>query len=500
MFITISLLISAAVAFYVYLTWNFNYWKKRNVPGPNPTPLFGNFPSLLLRHRTVMDEMDQIYRDYKVKFNFVGVFSNRSPRVFVTSPALARDIITKHFRNFTDNEFAELADKESDPLLARNPFLLCGEEWKSKRTEISPAFTTARMKALFTIVEDVASRMARYIEQNHQSALEAKELAAKFTTDVVSSCIFDTDARSFTEDQAEIRAMGRKLMDQSFSALFNMILISMFPKVAKALDIGMIPKSVERFFTNLMAEAIRYRETNSIKRVDYLEHLISLRNKKEITELDMAAHGVTFFIDGFETSSVALSFTLYELGRNPSVQTRLRNELLEASNEQGSIDYDTLLELPFLDQVINEALRLWPPGPFLSKRCTEPIDLEINPAQQVRIEPGVCAIIPFWAIHRDAESYSDPDKFNPDRFSPETGGTNPYREKGCFMPFGDGPRQCLGMRFARMQIKRGLYEVVKCFEISVDTKTEDPLRMDPKSMLTAVIGGIWLNFKPITRS
>lgn len=136
-------------------------------------------------------------------------------------------------------------------------------------------------------------------------------------------------------------------------------------------------------------------------------------------------------------------------------------------------------------------------GPFLSKTCTEPVDLELCPGQSVRIEPGVCAIIPFGGIHRDPQFYQDPLTFNPDRFSPETGGVNPYREMGCFMPFGEGPRQCLGMRFARMQMKRAIYEVVKNFELSVSDKTVQPLRMDPKQLFTAAVGGIWLNFDPI---
>lgn len=87
--------------------------------------------------------------DYRAKFNFVGVFNIRQPRIFVTSPALYRDIITKHFRSFGDNEFAEMTDVETDPLMGRNPFLLTGEEWKAKRAEISPAFTASRVGWIF---------------------------------------------------------------------------------------------------------------------------------------------------------------------------------------------------------------------------------------------------------------------------------------------------------------------------------------------------------------
>uniref|UniRef100_A0A8D8AV64 Probable cytochrome P450 28a5 n=1 Tax=Culex pipiens TaxID=7175 RepID=A0A8D8AV64_CULPI len=301
MLLTITLVVSAVAALYVYLTWNFSYWKKRNVPGPSPHPLFGNFPSFILRNHPIAVEMDNVYREYKSKYNFLGVFSTRSPRIFITSAELAKSILIKDFKNFHDNEFGGMTDKDLDPILGRNPFMLNGDEWKAKRAEVTPAFTTSRMKSLFSIVEDVGTRMTKYIRQNKNTPLESKELAAKFTTDVVSSCIFDTDAQSFTNEKSEIREQGRKMFDSSFLFVIVMIFMSLFPKLAKLLKIGMVSKSVEKFFTKLMAEAIHYREKNGVQRVDYLEHLISLRNKKEISDLDMAAHGVTFFIDGFET-------------------------------------------------------------------------------------------------------------------------------------------------------------------------------------------------------
>ncbi|XP_058448808.1 uncharacterized protein LOC131428780 [Malaya genurostris] len=497
MFLTISLVLAALAALYVYLVWNFNYWKKRDVPGPEPTPLLGNFHSLLLRNQPVMEEMDKIYQTYKGKFNFIGVFGNRSPRIFVLSSALAKDILSKHFKNFHDNEFATLTDKEVDPILARNPFLLNGEEWKTKRAEITPAFTSSRMKSLYSIVEDVGKRMTKYLNEHKSDPLEAKELSAKFTTDVVSSCIFAADAQSFTSEKPEIREMGKKLFDVSFSSFMVLIFISMFPKLSKMLNVSVIPKSCAKFFTNLMSEAIQHRQASTTTRADYLEYLISLKNKKEISELEMAAHGVTFFLDGFETSSIAMSFILYEIARNPDVQKRLREELLEAGAGGEDITYEKLLELPYLDQVIDETLRLWTPISFMSKRCIEPIEIDLTATRKVLIETDVCAIINVWSIHRDPEYYEDPLTFNPDRFSPETGGVNSYREKGCYLPFGEGPRQCLGMRFARMQLKRGIYEVVKNFRIHVDSKTKQPLQMDASNFLTAALGGIWLNFEPI---
>ncbi|KXJ78558.1 hypothetical protein RP20_CCG004242 [Aedes albopictus] len=499
MILTITLIVSAVAAIYLYLTWNNNYWKKLNVPGPSPLPGLGSFPSFVLQRRPVADEMDEIYRDYKQKYKFVGVFSNRSPRIMITSSELAKDVLSKNFKNFHDNEFGEMTNKEIDPLFGRNPFMLNGEEWKTKRAEVTPAFTTSRMKALFPLVEDVCSRMTKYVKENRGTVQDAKELSAKFTTDVVSSCIFACDAQSFTSEKPEIREQGRKLMEQSFSSFLVMIFIMNFPTLAKIFQIGIVPKSLEKFFTDLMKEAIRHREASVTNRADYLDYLISLRNKKEISELDMAAHGVTFFIDGFETSSVAISFMLYEIAKNPEVQKRLRQELLKVTSENGTVSYDSLLELPYLEQVVNESLRLWPPAAFISKKCTEPMELPLTDSRNVPIGKEICAIINIWSMHRDPEYYDDPLTFNPDRFSPETGGTGPYREKGCFIPFGDGPRQCLGMRFARMQVKRCLYELVKNFEITVNPKTKEPMKLDPKQFLTMPLGGIWLDFEPISK-
>ncbi|XP_055612267.1 probable cytochrome P450 28a5 [Uranotaenia lowii] len=497
MLLTLSLIVGAIGALYLYLVWNFDYWTKRNVPGPKPLPFLGNFPSFFLRNQHSLEEIDEIYRAYKSKVNFVGLFSQRSPRMLVISPQLARDVLSKQFKNFHDNEFADFTNKDADPLFGRNPFMLSGEEWKSKRSEITPAFTTLRMKALYSLIEDVCGRMTTYLKANQGAPLETKELAAKFTTDAVSNCIFAADAQSFTDENAEIRKQGRRLLSTSPLALLVLTVMSLCPPLARLLKLRLIPKDIERFFTNLMADAVRYRESNSIKRDDYLEHLISLKNKKEISEVDMAAHGVTFFIDGFETSSVAISYTLYEIAKHPAVQKRLRQELNDATPKNDSITFEALQELPYLDQVINEALRLWPPAGLISKKCTEPIQVELTPNQNVLIGKEVCAMISIWSLQRDPEYYENPLKFDPDRFSPENGGVNQYREKGCYMPFGDGPRQCLGMRFAKMQVKRGIYEVIKKFEVTVNPKTKDPLPLDPKEFLTMALGGIWLDYKPL---
>ncbi|XP_050085975.1 probable cytochrome P450 28a5 [Anopheles aquasalis] len=490
MFLTVTLVVSAVTLIYVYLSWYNNYWRKRGVPGPAPRLLLGNFPSFILRHRSFVEEIEEIYNKFRTRGNFIGVFNGRQPTIMVLNPSMVKDVLIKDFKNFQDNEFADSINKESDPIFGRNPFMLKGEEWKQKRAEVTPAFTTSRMKSLFPLIEDVALRADKFINDNKNQPIETRELCAKYTTDVVSSCIFAADAQSFTSDKAEIREMGRKLMEPNFQVVLMFLVLGFVPALKKLMPISFVPKHVERFFTQLMEDAVAYREKNNVQRADYLDYLIGLRSKKHLDTLDMAAHGVSFFVDGFETSSLGMSFALYELARNPDVQTKLRVELLAARNEKGSVDYETLLELPYLDQVLNESLRLWPPAAFLSKVCTNPTELELYNGKKVSVERGMPVMIPVWSLHRDPDSFEEPERYNPDRFSPETGGIKPFREKGCFIPFGDGPRQCLGMRFAQMQVKRGLFEIITKFEVSVNRKTENPIKLDPKAFIVCPLNGL----------
>lgn len=208
-----------------------------------------------------------------------------------------------------------MIDKDADPLLSRNPFMLKGEEWKEKRAEITPAFTTSRLKALYPLIEDVQGRMIAYIEQQikKEEPLEARELCAKFTTDVVSNAIFGIDAQSFTKENAEIREMGRKLMTPNTWFLIKMFLVAAIPALKKVLSMRFVAVEIEKFFIDLMKQSLQHRKDNNVQREDFLDFLIQLKKKKELRDIDIAAHTISFFTDGFETSSVAIAHVLYEV-------------------------------------------------------------------------------------------------------------------------------------------------------------------------------------------
>jgi cytochrome P450 len=255
------------------------------------------------------------FSEFKGKVPFVGIMQIRSPRLFVIKPELVKEVLIKKFKNFHDNEFGNAIDKKADPLFARNPFMLQGEEWKEKRAEITPAFTASRLKALYPLIEDVQGRMNKYVEEQLEKGepFDARELCAKYTTDVVSNAIFGIDAQSFTKENSEIREMGRRLLAPSGVFIMKFFIVSSIPILKKFLNLQFMAKDIEKFFIDLMEQALKYREDNNVQREDFLDYLIQLRKKKGTTKIDMAAHTISFFTDGFETSSVAIAHTFYEV-------------------------------------------------------------------------------------------------------------------------------------------------------------------------------------------
>lgn len=142
----IALIILFAIAFhYVYLLWNSDYWKKRGVFCPDSKALLGNLPGQVTGKRNILYDIDDLYQEYKDKFGYIGVYQFREPRLLIFDPNIIKDIMIKYFKNFQGTELHGKFDKDSDPLFGNHPFVLVGDEWRTKRNEMVPAFTNTRV-------------------------------------------------------------------------------------------------------------------------------------------------------------------------------------------------------------------------------------------------------------------------------------------------------------------------------------------------------------------
>lgn len=537
-------------------------WKTKGVPQLRPSFPFGDVASVIFRRQNMGDKIKEIYDLARSNnWKYVGLYFFSRKALLAVDPELIKNILCRDFQHFNDRGI--YYDEENDPLSA-HLFSLSGPKWRSLRAKLTPAFSPGKLKYMFGTVLDCGEEMVRILEEMavEKDCVEIKEVFARYATDVIGSCAFGLECNSMRDPEAEFRKMGKRAFTQTVRDVVNVTIIRSFPKLAKILRIGIFSSTVTGFFRRVVADTITYRERNGVTRNDFLQLLIQLKNNGKlegdrsnnetgITMDEAAAQAFIFFLAGFETTSTTISFALFEITANPEIQERARAEVERVMKKHGGqLTYEATMELHYLETVILgmnlkktfglggfrrhfhatitskstlsklskftylmtnflETMRKYPPAPVFLRVCTE--DYKI-PDTDVTIQKGLSVLIPAYGMHRDPQYFPEPNTFDPERFNEEN---RPKIWDYTYIPFGDGPRLCigtntvkqqtppkspvLGQRFAMIQIKIALSLMLATFEFSVNRKTIFPLKMETKGIILNPIGGLWLNFKPIKR-
>ncbi|XP_013112024.2 probable cytochrome P450 6a21 [Stomoxys calcitrans] len=479
---------------------NFSYWKTKGIAYEEPHPFLGSMEGLN-NTRSFADIMQQYYDKFRGTGPFAGFYFGYKPAAFILEPAVMKDILIKEFNNFTDRGFFH---NEKDDPLSGQLFLVDGHKWRRMRNKLSPTFTSGKMRFMFPIITQIGEEFIEVMDQmaKDNPEIEIKDILARFTTDVIGSCAFGIDCGSLKNPHAEFREFGRRsLREQRHGNLVNAFIHS-FPKLAAKMHFKLFPQEIIDFFLRIVKETVEYREQNNVRRNDFMDMLIDLKNKKlvksedDLTNLTMeeiTAQAFVFFNAGFDTSSTTMSFALYELARNQDVQEKARQEVLEMYKKNDhKFGYESMKEMPYLDQIISETLRMYTVAPMLNRQAIGDYQVPGNP--KYVIKKGMPVLIPISAIHLDERYYPNPHKFDPENFSHDK---VTQRDPVLYMPFGDGPRNCIGMRFGKMQTKIGLTILLKNFRFSACSKTQIPMEFDKKQMLITPAKGIVLKVTKI---
>ncbi|XP_021931304.1 cytochrome P450 6k1-like [Zootermopsis nevadensis] len=543
---------------YYYFTANFNYWKNKGVPYLKPVPFFGNLIEIGLHRKTQAEGFRELYRKLEGQM-FGGIFQTRIPMIMFRDPDLIKHVLIKDFSHFHDRGMPH--DVENDPISA-NLVILEGQPWKNLRLTLNPAFNSSKMRILFHLVKECAEELSRYLDSFAQKGddVDLRDVLARYATDNISSCAFGVKSNSLKNPHSKFREMGEKIIAPGSWTNMHRLFRYTAPSLLKYFNIKSFSDEITDFFVDVVKETLDYRENNKIERKDFLNLLIQLKKKVDITENDdeedknaeddlekmnnaynfsfeehdevtnkkftkngavvmqngqtptengqatprkkwldsvvfdehmIAAQVCVFFLGGFETAATSMSFCLYELSLNQDVQRRLRDEIDHVLKEHnGNFTYNALEQMEYLDHVVAETLRMYPSLPNLIRVCTKPYTI---PGTNVLIDKGTPVIIPIYAIHRDPLYYYDPDRFDPERF---TDYNKEKRPAYTYLPFGEGPRICIGLRFGLMQVKMGLAILVSRFQFDICEKSQVPLIMDPKKFVMNTIGGLWLKVTP----
>jgi cytochrome P450 len=195
-----------------------------------------------------------------------------------------------------------------------------------------------------------------------------------------------------------------------------------------------------------------------------------------MTEAEIVGNAVLFFEAGYETTSTALGFISHMLVNHIGVQDRVREEAQQLFEREGKLHYNTVSQLTFMEAVIYETMRIFPPLTlFVTRTCVADFKYK-----DITIPAGANITVPVYQLHHDARYWQEPEKFDPERFM----GTNKGKVNlTAFQPFGNGPRNCIGMRFALLEIKLALARLLTKYRLEAGPTTE--------------IGSLQLKYKPI---
>ncbi|BES97499.1 cytochrome P450 [Nesidiocoris tenuis] len=510
----VSILISVAAILLGWLffkAWSINqYWKKRNVPHLEPTLFFGNMFDVVVKRRTQDEIIASIYAAFPEE-PIVGYYHFMGPRLIVRDIQQIERVLIKDFKHFMDR--VPPTDLKTNALNI-NLFGLTGNTWRALRTKFSPMFTTGKLRDMLNQVTSTSGELVKLLDKN-LNAVDIKEQSSKFALDIIASCAFGIEPGALDREDNEFKKEAERAFKASPAAFFRAMLNISFPALAQKLKITFLRNSTTEYFSNVVRDTLNHRRESSMVRNDFVQLMVTLQKqgtldvgkydpndeylmidnsaavdeKIELTDDILIGQSFVFLLAGFESTSTAMTFACYHLSLNRKAQEKAREEVKKIMKDRPEVTYDCLKDMKYVDHCLKESLRLYAAVGSLVRMCVLPYTF---PGTDISIEPGMRVMIPAYAIHRDSQYYADPEEFVPERWE-----SDEKRMPCTYLPFGDGPRICIGMRFAQMEIKCFLAKMLMNYRISLHPSVELPIRLNPHSFLTKPIQKLVFNLEKL---
>lgn len=248
--------------------------------------------------------------------------------------------------------------------LSAHIFAVGGTRWRFLRTNLTPTFTSGKMKLMFHTIVDCTAPLVKAIEEVAfvQTPIDIKEMLECFTTDVIGACAFGLKCNSFIDKHAAFRKQGREIFDVGLKEVLRATMVFSYPELSRTLYLDSFGGNSKNFMLNVIKNNYYYRLNDSFIRNDFFQLLIDIKkkceeNEKSFTIEDIAAQCFFFFTAGFETSAIATTFALYELAKNINIQNKARKEIREVlKKHDGKMIYETIQEMKYLRSIIDGKL------------------------------------------------------------------------------------------------------------------------------------------------
>nr|APH81387.1 cytochrome P450 CYP3025B1 [Tigriopus kingsejongensis] len=503
---------------YQSITKKYGTYQAQGIAEYQPSFPFGspNQKKLMLGQVNFLNMADEVYESFPNE-KLVVHFQMGKPQVVVRDLELAKLVLIKDFDHFTDRRTVQMSvETEAQKVMSLMLTIIKGEQWKAMRNMISPIFTSGKLKAMTPVINKIGDDFVKHLEPLARSGEEfqAKDVMTNYTTDVIANCAFGIEANALKDPNSLFKRMILGLTG-GVKGMCRVLTILFLPPVARLLKLSLLNEESTDYFVKVLKKTMKDRRESKVKRNDLMDMIIeALQDSKtnegpteddqferdaqvkpnnfqsipqEDIEMYAIANAFVMFFAGFETSSTIMAICSVMLANHPDVQERLLTEIQDIIEEHGSqhLPYDVVQTLPYLDMVINETLRHYPLA-VAERECVKDYTF---PGEKLTVTQGMLVQVPSPAIMMDSQYFPNPKTFNPENFSEASKATrSPY----AFLAFGQGPRNCVGMRFALLQVKIAMIRTVANYQIHRCSKTIDSFRVSPSSASSQPIGGTYI--------
>jgi cytochrome P450 len=389
----------------------------------------------------------------------VFVPARRSYTYVIHHPDDVKRVLVGNHRNYTKG----LGLDRVRILLGKGIMTSEGELWKRQRYMMQPLFHRRVITEFARLIAAANDRfIARWEELARRGELvNLTDEMSELTLEIVLRSIFGRDLDRLTQ----------QLGANPFAVVTR----------EQSRDLQFAYKF--RSLTKLVAQLLERRRAEPEEHFDYVAMLLEARDKESgapMSERELIDEVMTLIVAGHETTASGLNWTWYLLARHPEVEARLHAEL-DAAPELAAPSLAEMEALACTGQVVNEALRLYPPGWLLSRRT-----VAADVLGGFEVPAGTNVLLPLYLLHRHPRYWKEPDRFWPERFAPEHEAERP---RFAYMPFAAGPRHCIGETFALYEMLMHLYKVARRYrlvyvpdkplelEAQINLRTRHPLHM-----------------------
>ncbi|XP_073988994.1 cytochrome P450 6a2-like [Rhodnius prolixus] len=492
---------------YFYIKRTYDYWERKKVPQLKPLPFVGNLLKVLTFKKSINDIYNEAYNKF-LNEKVVGIYELFTPVLIVRDTKLIENIMTKDFPYFLNHSNVG----EESGLLDSVLFQMKDKKWKVVRSKITPAFSSGKLKMMFIHMLECTEELIKCINENINKDYEIKNDLSTFSINVIGNAILGIQLMN-KQATAKLRKMSTSLFEITPLRFLASFIVLNAPKFSKLFGLTVISAEVTQYFEGLIKNTFEQRTKNNYQRNDYVQQLLKLKeqgfidiqtnevedeylqlNSKpateniEITDELLTGQAFQFIAAGHDFIYLNILYSMFEIARVNHIQERLRKDVRDALKKCGGYTYEALKEMTYLEQCIQETLRLHTPSFFVTRECTKTYVTEDG----LVIEKGQKLIIPLTAIHRDPKLHAEPEVFNPDRLPPNT-----TRSNFTYMPFGDGPRICVGMRYSLLEMKLALAKIIDNFKFTLSPQTKVPFEINKMSFIVYPKSKIYFNMIPV---